>query len=283
MDWRGLKGPGSGSRGRAHSSMSLAEKGGCGPARAGKPPAPTNRETHVSWKRMQSNCAAHTVFVRKLMHSILLSPPETCCGHTHHILLGERPRCSESGCGEARQQREKGSLVRDPQSPAGRFPGQACPRRAQDAARPGVLPRGEGKGVDGGSLRLSSRAGGEQAPVIRTSKPTLNTRQLTHSTVPALTEQTQGAECSRTKSSARPRLQEPRLGSRVGWEQQQSGKREDFRAHVIGWFAGEQTQSSDWLARPTEGWWQDPQQGWKSWEEEREKKRPEWEVQVSSG
>ena len=42
--------------------------------------------------------------------------------------------------------------------------------------------------------------------------------------------------------------------------------------HVIGWFAGEQTQSSDWLAGPTEGQWQDTLQAWKkSWEEEREK------------
>lgn len=45
---------------------------------------------------------------------------------------------------------------------------KACPGCSQAW---GATPWGRKEGVDGGSLGLSSCAGGEQAPVVRTSSP----------------------------------------------------------------------------------------------------------------
>lgn len=53
---------------------------------------------------------------------------------------------------------------------------------------------------------------------------------------------------------------------------------------MISWFAGEQTQSSDWLAGLQKDGSRIPGKPGRSLGKRREKKkRPEWEVQVSSG
>lgn len=55
VDWRGAEGPGSGVGGSAYSSMFWQRKG-CGPARAGKPPALTNRETRFLEENAKQLC-----------------------------------------------------------------------------------------------------------------------------------------------------------------------------------------------------------------------------------
>lgn len=64
----GLEGAEAGVEWGSATHQCLWQRKGCGPARAGKPPAPTNREAGVL-ERYKAIVRAHTVFVGKLMHS----------------------------------------------------------------------------------------------------------------------------------------------------------------------------------------------------------------------
>lgn len=84
--------------------QSLWHREGCGRAGAGQPPSPSNCELRtakcVSWTRIQGNCVSpHSVCSEAnaflsycLCRSLVVDTPITSS-------LGERPRCSESGCG----------------------------------------------------------------------------------------------------------------------------------------------------------------------------------------
>lgn len=99
MDWRGLKARGRGVGGqRPLINVSGRERGVGQPGQANHPHPPTAK--CVSWKRMQSNCASpHSVCSEANAFLSYCLRLRLVVGTPIISSLGERPRCSESGCG----------------------------------------------------------------------------------------------------------------------------------------------------------------------------------------
>lgn len=128
--------------------MSLAEKGVW--ASWGRQTTRTLQLRNVFLGReCKAIVRAHTVFVRKLMHSCpIVSAGDLLWAHPSYPPSGrgQGARSQAVGGPTAKGERQPGE---SPAESCGKVPraGPHCPRRAQDAARPGVLPRGEGKRV----------------------------------------------------------------------------------------------------------------------------------------
>lgn len=140
MDWRGLPTWGVKSRGRgaAPTHQCLWQRKGCGPAGAGKPPAPSNSEMCFLEENARQLCEPTWCLFGSYCIPVLLSAPETCCGHTHHILPWGEAKVLGVRLWEARRQREKGGLVRAPQSTRGRFPEQGYAAQGLPRMQPGL-------------------------------------------------------------------------------------------------------------------------------------------------
>ena len=194
----GLKAPGVGGRGAAHSSKSLAQKG----VWAGRGRHPGTAKC-VSWTRIQGNCASpHSVCSEANAFLSYCLCRRLVVGTPFISSLGERPRCLESGCGWLDSKGRKAAWWEHLRVPGGKEAraGPCRPRCAHSAARlvawDATLWGGK-EGADGGTLGLSSCAGGERVLEITVSSsppPQLpQPPQLTKSLVPTLVEQTQTA------------------------------------------------------------------------------------------
>lgn len=148
--------------------------GGLG--QAGRPHPRTAR--CVSWTRIQGNCASpHSVCSEANAFLAYCLRWRLVVGTPFTSSLGERPRCSESGCGRPTVPgRERGGRWEHPRAPQGQVPGAwaCCPRRAPDGAGGllGMPPRGEGRRVlTEGPTGLPSWVGGKGA--LETTAPPL--------------------------------------------------------------------------------------------------------------
>lgn len=115
--------------GEAAPDWSLWHREGCGRAGAGKPPAPSHSEMCFLDENPRQLCEPTQCLFGSEYIPVLLSLPETCCGHTHHILPGEKPRCS------TQQQPGRKSIP----SPQGRAMGRGHVAQGVPRMEPGWL------------------------------------------------------------------------------------------------------------------------------------------------
>lgn len=79
---------------------SLWHRKRCGRAGAGKPPAPLHCEMCFLDENPRQLCEPTQCLLGSERIPGLLSLPEPCCGHTHHILpQGEEAEVLQPGCG----------------------------------------------------------------------------------------------------------------------------------------------------------------------------------------